>query len=84
MITVKKTGEDPENCREYYKDINTGHLYCTVQFKNNIEWFTTTNFGEPECKVEAEFNIVGNYDIESKSEKEMFEKLLMAIRGGIV
>jgi hypothetical protein len=42
-IFVKKIDENAGYCREYYKDINTGALYCTV----DGEFHTCTVDGEP-------------------------------------
>jgi len=42
-IFVKRIGEDPGNCREYYENIRTEQRYCTVEG----EFHTCTDEGEP-------------------------------------
>jgi len=42
-IFVKKIREDSDNCREYYENIRTEQIYCTVEG----EFHSCTKAGEP-------------------------------------
>lgn len=52
-IRVKKVGEEPGFCREYFKCIDTGEFYAKQEdFKGVFVWYSTTkNYGEPECPI---------------------------------
>jgi len=62
IIEVKKVGENPGFCREYYKGIKTKRFYAKVihpNNKDNFEWFTTSeNYGEPDCSVRENIKFV--------------------------
>jgi hypothetical protein len=52
IIKVKKVCKWSDYFREYYQGIETKRYYCKVEFRGNIQWFTTDGeYGEPDCNV---------------------------------
>ena len=60
VVQVKQIGIDSDCFRTYYQAFSNNRIYCKVEFRNQIDWYTTDhNGGEPECLiVGVEFEIV--------------------------
>lgn len=53
---VRYISDDSGNCRKYYRGIEDNRLYCTVEWKNNIDWLVCEKSGEPSHSVLEYYN----------------------------